>query len=198
MLAAPFVVILYLNIETYAQSKGWDTLLKGAMEGQVPAIVDWALQPWVGLTSLALISFTLGLWFDAVLRRRERKSFVVGPQIIDPVGEAAQRTILKALDDLFAEGTKHMNRLIPPIPDYDDKAERSVLDEWQDRALKKMDEAGVSVPIMSRFKTFWKFNPTFHRITDKSAQQELLEGIWDEKLRQLRIIIDSFDNPRKS
>ncbi len=68
-LAVPFVVVIYLNIETYAQSQGWDILLKGAMEGQVPNVVSWALQPWVGLTGLVIISLTLGLWLDALLRK---------------------------------------------------------------------------------------------------------------------------------
>lgn len=69
LLATPLVVVLYLNIETYAQSKGWDTLLKDTMEGQVPNVVEWTLQPWVGLTSLAVTCIILGLWADTLLRR---------------------------------------------------------------------------------------------------------------------------------
>jgi hypothetical protein len=65
------------------------------------------------------------------------------------------------------------------------------LHKWQDRVLEKLDEAGVSVPIMSRFKTFHRFKPEFQ---GKSEQQELLESIWDAKLKRLRVIMDSFDH----
>ena len=156
----------------------------------VAVLANFFIDP-PGWALLATLLLGLGLiYWDT---RRTAK-----PAAAAPTAAINQRELLKALDSLFGDGTRHMNRLIPPIKDYDDRTERDVLDEWQDRALEKMDQLGVSVPIMSRFKTFWKFNPTFHRIAGKNAQQELLEGIWDEKLRQLRIIIDSFDNPRKA
>jgi hypothetical protein len=104
----------------------------------------------------------------------------------------AKRELQKSLDNLFKEGTLHLNRLIPAIENYDDKAERAILHEWQDRVLQKLDEAGVRVAVMSRFETFWKFDAEFHMPEGKSGQQGLLEGIWNEKLRQLRAIMDSF------
>lgn len=192
VLAAPFVVVLYLNIETYAQSEGWDTILKGTMEGRMPGVVSWALQPWVGLTGLALICFTLGLWTDAILRHRKRKSsFFVGPKVFSPAADNAKRAILKDLDDLFVEGVRHKNRLIPPVGNYNDAQERAILADWQALILARLDEAGVSIAVMSRFRTFNEFNPTFRLMSDKSDEQNLLEAIWNEKLRQLRAIIDA-------
>jgi hypothetical protein len=192
VLATPFFVIAYLNIENYAESKGWGGILTSIMEGQMPSVLAFLLQPWLGVAALALVGLAAGVWVDGIAKRMDALSAE------SPPATSEQRAILKALDALFAEGTKHMNRLIPPIEGYDDEAEREVLHQWQDRVLEKMDQLGVSVPIMSRFTTFWKFNATFHRIEGKNAQQELLEGIWDEKLRQLRVIIDSFDNPRRA
>src|SRR5665811_658568 len=158
VLAAPFVVVLYLNIETYAQSKGWDTLLKGAMEGKLPAVVDWALQPWVGLTGLALISFTLGLWFDAVLRRRERKAPPpVGAKVIYPEGEDPKENAQRAIADLYAIGVATRNRLVRPISDYNQENEAFQLEKWQQCVLSRMEEARVPIAAQSRFRTLNQF-----------------------------------------
>ena len=103
------------------------------------------------------------------------------------------REVQKALHGLFTEGVRQMNRLIPTIKDYDDVGERLTLRKWQEQVLDKLEEARVSVPVMSRFETFHKFAPEFHVAEGKSDHQKLLEGIWNEKLKRLRAIIDSFE-----
>lgn len=73
LLSAPLLVVLYLNIETYAQSKGWDVILRDSLAGRMPNLLAFALQPWLALMGFGVISFTLGLWVDAVLRRFDSK-----------------------------------------------------------------------------------------------------------------------------
>ncbi len=72
-ISTPFWVVLYLNIEKLAEGRGWDAILKGAMEGKMPGVVSFVLQPWMGITALTIVSFTVGIWADALVRRLDAK-----------------------------------------------------------------------------------------------------------------------------
>ena len=68
ILAAPFLIILYLNIEKYAESKGWDGLLMSLMEGRMPTLLSVLLQPWMGVLALSLAALASGLWVGSLAR----------------------------------------------------------------------------------------------------------------------------------
>jgi hypothetical protein len=193
LLAAAGIILLWFghpfvarNLEEVMVRYGWEQLgnkLIDALPNWVAQMAEWLPSGfWAGAFAVLLM---WGL-MEALYAWRRRTVVAASP------ATSSEREILKGLDRLFAEGTRHMNRLIPPIKDYDDAVERATLHKWQDQALEKMDKLGVSVRAMSRFKTFWKFRPEFYSAAGKSTQQELIEGIWNEKLRQLRTIIDGF------
>ena len=166
-------------------------------EGLLKRFLVWLMElPWYVPWGFALIST---VWLTYVSWPRAPYA-ATAPDNVKTTKrhcpEKAERGILKALDDLFAEGVRHKNRLIPPVENYDDAAERSTLHGWQERVLVKMDEVEVPISLMSRFRTFNEFGAQYRPAVDKSNQQNLLEGIWNEKLRQLRIIINGLDKPR--
>ena len=179
------------NIEYVLEKHGWEKTLDqtlAELPNWVAAVAKWLPSGfWLGAFTV-LILWGLLEGFYAWRRR--------GSETLTAPVTMKKRAIQKALDDLFAEGVRHKNKLIPPVGNYDDTDERAVLHEWQERALAKLDEAGISVPIMSRFRTFNEFDPSYRLAVGKGAEQNLLEAIWNERLRQLRVIIDSFDRPR--
>lgn len=76
-ISTPFVVVLYLNIETLAQSWGWDSLLVEAAQASAKPsfwerVMDFLVSPIMALVSVALLAFTAGVWVDALLRRLAR------------------------------------------------------------------------------------------------------------------------------
>jgi hypothetical protein len=80
-ISAPFLVVLYLNIEKWAETKGYDTLLVNALSASSmddmtigSTVLEWATRPSTLTTSLVLAGFVLGLWVDALLRRSENKA----------------------------------------------------------------------------------------------------------------------------
>ena len=119
-------------------------------------ILTWLLCP-----ALVFIGGGLALWIDGWLRKSEAT---------------------KALDDLYAEGVGHRNRLIQPLLDYDDAAERTNLEEWGERVLKRSREAGVRISARSAFRTLNLFTPQFHKVAGKMDAQSHVEAMWNEKL----------------
>lgn len=103
---------------------------------------------------------------------------------------AARRACASELDDLFAEGVRERNRLIPTIPDFDPQKEDRILSQWNDRVMDHFGDI-VAVKDVSRFRTLNLFVPLVHRYPDKSAAQDRIEAIWTEKLRVLREIIEA-------
>ncbi|MEX0852960.1 MAG: hypothetical protein WD036_06730 [Bauldia sp.] len=107
----------------------------------------------------------------------------------------ARRTIASALDDLYAEGTKHRDALIPPLEhfrniiDFDNEDAR--LEAWNEQALKVLDHPLIAVAERSRFRTLDSFEPEIHPMDGKSPRQDKLEAVWSEKLNRLRAIIDN-------
>ncbi len=68
-ISTPFVVILYLNIEVLATRMGWDTLLAA----RFPQMSSFVTQPWVFALATLVVGFTLGLWVDFFLRKKEAR-----------------------------------------------------------------------------------------------------------------------------
>lgn len=136
------------------------------------------------LLAASVLGATAGAWAHWALTKRE--------------GEAPRGKMLAAqykLSELFKEAVAVRNRLeYEALPDFDENAERASLQEWQERTLAQMKLAGVTVPVQSRFETLNKFQPKFLKAPGKIWPQEHLEGIWNEKIRLLRNVIDSFDS----
>jgi len=72
-IGAPFLVVLYLNIEKLAERHGWDGLLVGLLEGHMPSASNWLLQPWVAVLAVAVVSFMAGVWLDWSARHFDRR-----------------------------------------------------------------------------------------------------------------------------
>ena len=78
-LGSPFVIVLYLNIEKYAEKKGYDVLLIKALEAGskgdavLNPLVAAALHPLVFYGAIGATGIVAGLWLDAWLRRTESK-----------------------------------------------------------------------------------------------------------------------------
>lgn len=77
ILVTPFLVVLYLNIEKWAESRGHDLYLTNLIvppEGVVVnPLVSYALRPEMFYVALAAVAFMTGIWCDALLRRSESK-----------------------------------------------------------------------------------------------------------------------------
>ena len=77
ILATPFLVVLYLNIEKWAESRGYDLYLTNLVtppEGAVVnPVVSYALRPEMSYIALAVVTFMTGIWCDAWLRRSQSK-----------------------------------------------------------------------------------------------------------------------------
>lgn len=76
-LGSPFVIVLYLNIEKYAEKKGYDVLLIKALEtgskgdAVLSPLVAVALHPLVFYGAIGATGIVAGLWLDAWFRRTE-------------------------------------------------------------------------------------------------------------------------------
>src|SRR3546814_5847481 len=82
VVATPFVAILYLNIEKWAESHGYDLLLVNAVEGQMPdAVKQLAFHPTTLIFAIVICSIVAGIWIDVVLRRLMDKITFIRPNI---------------------------------------------------------------------------------------------------------------------
>lgn len=158
------VVVFALNIENLTTHLGADNILVRWL----PIISSgWVLYP----ASLVL-GAGLAPWVDSHLRRKEAE---------------------QALEELYAEGVANRNRLVFAVADYDDAAERAKLEEWGDRVLSRLREAGVGIGARSSFKTLNLYNAQFRHAAGKTVEQEHVESIWTEKLNRLATILNKLD-----
>ncbi len=79
VLFTPILVVIYLNIEKWAEKRGYDTLLVDALSADDPAVItlgttllNYATQPWVIWLSFLLGGIIVGIWVDALILRGER------------------------------------------------------------------------------------------------------------------------------
>ena len=107
----------------------------------------------------------------------------------------ASRKLASTLDDLHAEGTRYRDDLIPPLEHFDRKIdydkEDARLEAWSQRVLKVLDHPLIAVADRSHFRTLEPFEPEVHPMAGKSPRQDQLEAVWNEKLRRLRLIVDT-------
>ncbi|MEX2630431.1 MAG: hypothetical protein WD341_10895 [Tistlia sp.] len=73
-LAAPPLVILYLNIEKVAEDQGWDRILVNISGIEEWPVTAFLLQPWAAVASLCFVCFVAGIWADTLLRRLDRRA----------------------------------------------------------------------------------------------------------------------------
>ncbi len=175
----PIITIARLNVENWAHENGYDNIYK--LVSQPPP--EWLVTFWDFITGSFGLGFILGgllfAFWDPLARYGKR---------LVTTKEQARKT----LDDLFAEGVRHRNRLLQPIQEgYDDAAERETLGDWSDRVVRKLDDASIPVGPRSRFRTLNLFQPKHAQPGGRGADQVKLEAIWNEKLDRLREIIDN-------
>ena len=172
----PLVTIARLNVESWASENGYDKLYK-----LLSAPPEWMVTLWEALTGSFGLGFVLGAllfaFWDPIAKYGSR--FVTS-------GKRAHR----ALDELFAEGVRHRNRLLVPIKNYDDVKEREMLGDWSDRVVQELDSANVPIGPRSRFRTLNLFEPQHSPVAGRPLEQVKLEAIWNEKLNRLRAIVD--------
>lgn len=77
VIATPFLVVGYLNIEKWAETHGYDLYLTRFMSGQSDSVVGpfvtFALRPEMPFIASAVLAFISGIWCDAWLRRGDLK-----------------------------------------------------------------------------------------------------------------------------
>jgi hypothetical protein len=103
--------------------------------------------------------------------------------------------IAKALDDLYAEGVGHRNRLIPVIVGFDHQQEEEKLGDWSNRVMAQCDDRYVAMREKSAFRTLNLFTPRFANVQGKDPRQAHCEAMWTEKLERLKIIIGHETRP---
>lgn len=74
LLATPFLVVLYLNIEKWAEKYGYDLILTQISEGKVQGpILSFLLDPRLLVIAVGVVSFALGVWVVSILRKQDRE-----------------------------------------------------------------------------------------------------------------------------
>lgn len=175
----PFLTIARLNVEGWAQDRGYDKLYRLAAHPP-----EWLVTFWSYVTGPFGLGFALGALIFAFwdpLARYGRRLFT-----------NSEQQARKAVADLFDEGVKHRNRLRRRIKEFDYKSEQNTLYDWNGRVVQKLDEAGAPLGPISRFKTLNLFEPKHGPVDERTPGQVQLEGLWNEKLDRLRQIIDGF------
>jgi len=98
IIATPFLVVLYLNIEKWAEKHGYDLILNKAMESEVHGpIMQLVLHPNTLLIAVAIVFFCLGAWADALIRRRSEDRLAAAPIQPPTFDQAAQKSLLDKL-----------------------------------------------------------------------------------------------------
>jgi hypothetical protein len=69
VLSLPFLVVLYLNIETYAQSLGWD----GLLSRWLPTMASFLLQPWIAIVTALFAGAAVGAWAHFAATKFDRR-----------------------------------------------------------------------------------------------------------------------------
>jgi hypothetical protein len=69
IVAAPFLVVAYLNIEVLANSLGWDIVLLD----RYPAMADLLTRPWVFALAAFIVGVSFGLWTHYFATKVDRK-----------------------------------------------------------------------------------------------------------------------------
>lgn len=73
--STPFLVILYLNIEKLAEREEWDRILPDLVPAYVSVTWDFIFNPLMVGTGIAVVTFTIGLWAGAAMRRQAAQEF---------------------------------------------------------------------------------------------------------------------------
>ena len=61
--------LLYLNIEKLAEREEWDRILPDLVPAYVSVTWDFIFNPLMVGTGIAVVTFTIGLWAGAAMRR---------------------------------------------------------------------------------------------------------------------------------
>jgi hypothetical protein len=167
---------------------GVEELVRHSVDAQHPSLPIWAA---VTLIVVGLPLFLLPWGWNRLWPAKPNLGETEHPESkkTEPRLQPQRLAIATALDDLYAEGVGHRNRIIPTIQSFDPDSERQTIINWSDRVLAKCDDRFVAMREKSAFRTLNLFKPQFHEAEGKSDQQKQLEAIWTEKLDRLNIII---------
>jgi hypothetical protein len=174
VVAKTLLAIYRLNIEEWAKEKGYDQLYNVFAEPP-----DWLIAGWEFLVSPFGQGFVLGALIFGL--------WEYGPRLF------SRSSAKGRLEDLHAKGVTQRNELLPIKENYDDASERRTLDEWSSCVVQQLRRAGVSRTDCSRFESLSAFEAEHDPLGDpnRNGLQIALELTWNEKLRQLREIIDA-------
>ena len=82
ILLTPFLVVLYLNIEKWAEKHGYDLILVEVGDDRlVETLTSYALQPVYQFAAVAALAFVGGIWIDALIRWLSDKITIIRPNI---------------------------------------------------------------------------------------------------------------------
>lgn len=86
--------VIYLNVERLAEALGWDSLLVDATgvsgsSGMTGTLIDILVSPAMAMGSIALVSFSLGVWVDTWIRQREPAK-VKRPEALRLIGKQCE------------------------------------------------------------------------------------------------------------
>jgi hypothetical protein len=84
------------------------------------------------------------------------------------------------IEDLWPEGVRERNCLIPTIPDFNHARAEQQLTNWQDRVLTALKDRPKEY---SRMRTLNLFDGKFHAAVGKTREQNHIEAMWTEFFR---------------
>jgi len=73
IIATPFLVVGYLNIEKLAEKKGWDGILSGWVDKMPDGLSGFIVSPFMAMLSAFIVGIVVGLWVDTLLRAKNVK-----------------------------------------------------------------------------------------------------------------------------
>jgi len=85
VIATPFLVVGYLNIEKLAEKKGWDGILSGWVDKMPDTLSGFIVSPFMAMLSAFIVGIVVGLWVDTFLRASNKKKTdiqILGAQAI--------------------------------------------------------------------------------------------------------------------
>ena len=139
--------------------------------------------------ALALISTAILIWFAW-----SGESQTDNAQTDEKADNSDKLAAQLALDDLFAEGVAHRNKLLP-VQSIDLLTAVDTLHDWSGRAVSTLDAAGIPLRARSRFRTLDRFEPKILvKANERLPGIIQLVAIWNKKLELLREIIDGIED----
>lgn len=154
------------------------------------ALVTWIF--WFDVRPFVKEARLFSMWSGQQGSSKDRQMLMKeGRRLREEQQRNDRRKVALALDDLYAEGVSHRNRLQHETKQFQLEQENKVFLDWNDRALNAMKNEYVNVRYYSLFRTLNQFPQKYEPYPGKIPAQAHLESMWNEKLcRLLQVIND--------